>query len=597
MRPVARGQNPFTALGTPERRQTILLAALLAVILAFAGRLVYVQAIIGPSLAQAALDERTRTYTLTGPRGDIVDADGTVLATTVQTYRVVVNQTQVPDFRVYDDNDEVVGYGAAAAAEVLAPVLGVDANVLGAQLVGDDGYHVLARDVSPEVWQQIAALGINGVSSEDTFERVYPNGRTAGNILGWVNSEGEGAAGIEQTQNSDLLGTDGRLQVEISTSGQVIPTGQQSTTPAMPGCDVNLTIDSDVQWYTQQVIDDAVDLYGASWGAVVVVEVSTGRIVALADSDSVDPNNPGATPADDRGARSVTSPYEPGSTGKVLTVLSALEEGVITPTSPVEDPYRLTTDNGQTFHDHTEHPDQILTTTGVLAESANTGTVNIGSLMSDATRYEYMQRLGWAEATGIGLPGESGGILNAAEEWDGRQRFTTMFGQGVAVTLLQNTGVFSTIANDGVHITPRLVDGYDCDGEFIENEPAEPEQVVSPESSEQMIRMLESVVGDAGTGGHAAIEGYRIAGKTGTAQVADETGQLNDVAASFVGIAPADDPDLAVGVILYNPSSGIYGGTIAAPVFHDVTAFALQSRGVAPSTEPAQPYPLTPDAS
>ncbi|WP_165962869.1 peptidoglycan D,D-transpeptidase FtsI family protein [Occultella glacieicola] len=594
---MARGQNPFTALGTPERRQTILLAALLAVILAFAGRLVYVQAIIGPSLAQAALDERTRTYTLTGPRGDIVDADGTVLATTVQTYRVVVNQTQVPDFRVYDDNDEVVGYGAAAAAEVLAPVLGVDANVLGAQLVGDDGYHVLARDVSPEVWQQIAALGINGVSSEDTFERVYPNGRTAGNILGWVNSEGEGAAGIEQTQNSDLLGTDGRLQVEISTSGQVIPTGQQSTTPAMPGCDVNLTIDSDVQWYTQQVIDDAVDLYGASWGAVVVVEVSTGRIVALADSDSVDPNNPGATPADDRGARSVTSPYEPGSTGKVLTVLSALEEGVITPTSPVEDPYRLTTDNGQTFHDHTEHPDQILTTTGVLAESANTGTVNIGSLMSDATRYEYMQRLGWAEATGIGLPGESGGILNAAEEWDGRQRFTTMFGQGVAVTLLQNTGVFSTIANDGVHITPRLVDGYDCDGEFIENEPAEPEQVVSPESSEQMIRMLESVVGDAGTGGHAAIEGYRIAGKTGTAQVADETGQLNDVAASFVGIAPADDPDLAVGVILYNPSSGIYGGTIAAPVFHDVTAFALQSRGVAPSTEPAQPYPLTPDAS
>ncbi|MBZ2199247.1 peptidoglycan D,D-transpeptidase FtsI family protein [Occultella gossypii] len=595
---MARGQNPFTAVGTPEKRQTVLLAALLAVMMVFAGRLIYVQAIIGPSLAQAALDGRTRTYTLTGARGDILDARGTVLATTVETYTVAVDQRQIPDFRLYDEEgEEVVSYGAAAAAQVLAPVLGVDANVLGAQLVGEDGYHVLARDVSPELWQQIAALGVNGVYSEDTFERVYPNGATAGNILGWVNADGDGAAGIEQTQNSDLLGTDGQLQVEIGASGQVIPTGQQTTTPAMPGCDVQLTIDADIQWHTQQVIDDAVDTYGASWGAVVVIERSTGRIIALADSDSVDPNNPGASAAEDRGARSVTSPYEPGSTGKVLTILSALEEGVITPTSPIEDPYRLTTDNGQTFRDHTEHPDQVLTPAGVLAESANTGTVNIGSLMSDATRYEYMQRLGWAEATGIGLPGESGGILAAPDDWDGRQRFTTMFGQGVAVTLLQNTGVFATIANDGVHITPRLVDGYDCDGEFITNEPAEPEQVVSPESSEQMIRMLESVVGDDGTGEHAAIEGYRIAGKTGTAQVADETGELNDVAASFVGIAPADDPDLAVGVVIYNPSSGIYGGTIAAPVFHDVTAFALQSRGVAPSTEPADPYPLTPDAS
>jgi cell division protein FtsI (penicillin-binding protein 3) len=285
--------------------------------------------------------------------------------------------------------------------------------------------------------------------------------------------------------------------------------------------------------------------------------------------------------------------YEPGSTGKVLTVLSALEEGVITPSSVIEDPYRMTID-GQTFRDHTEHPDQLLYPAGVLAESANTGTVNIGNLMSDQTRYEYMQRMGWTTSPGLNM-NESSGQLRPPQEWDGRTRFTTMFGQGLAVSLLQNTGVFNTIGNQGMHVDPVLVDGWTCDGAFVPNETSDPVQVVSPESSATMIRMLESVVGDGGTGERAEVEGYRVAGKTGTAQTADGAGGITATTASFVGVAPADDPQITVGVVIYKPTSGFFGGTIAAPVFHDVAAFTLPDLGIAPSGEPADPFPLAPE--
>ncbi|QOR72145.1 penicillin-binding protein 2 [Ruania alkalisoli] len=589
----SRRVNPVTAVGTPERRQAVLLAMLLVVLLAFAARLVWVQIIAGPALADDALDARSYTYTDHAARGSIVDSNGTVLATSVQTYRVVADLMSIPAYAPQDSEGEVTGYGAAAAARDLAPILGLDRNRLGAELVGEDRYHILAREVTPEVWQEVAALNVPGISAEETAERAYPNGSTAGQIVGWVNDEGDGAAGLESSLNSRLLGTDGEFTVEIGATGQVIPTGQNVSTPAVPGCDVHLTIDADLNWYAQRTIDETVDTYGADWGAVVVIDTRTGQILALADSDAVDPNDPGASRY--AGSHAVQDVYDPGSTGKVLTVLSALEEGVVTPTTPIEDPYRLTTANGQTFHDHTEHPDQMLTVTGVLAESANTGTVNIGSRMSDETRYEYMQRLGWGTQTGVGLPGETAGLLHHYEDWDGAMRYTTMFGQGVSVNLLQNTGVFSTIANDGVRMPLSIVDGYDCADGYEEVDPGEPVQVVSAESSEQMIRMLESVISDAGTGERAAIDGYRIAGKTGTAQIPDGNGGISDVAASFVGIAPAEDPQIAVGVVVYRPDSGFFGGRIAAPVFHDVASFALQSLGVPPSSEPADPYPLRPD--
>ncbi|MGC0273497.1 peptidoglycan D,D-transpeptidase FtsI family protein [Pseudactinotalea sp. Z1739] len=590
------GPTPMTGVGAPVRRQNIILAAILIVVLLFGVRLVYIQVIAGPALAQTAREERTHTQIIPAPRGDVVDAHGTVLATSADTFDIVADLRQIPSFVLRDEDGEIVSRGAAAAARVLAPLLDRDPAELGAELVGDNGYHRLLRNATPETWQAIASLGVNGITAERTSQRVYPAGNTAGNILGWVNDEGDGAAGIESTLNSRLLGTPGSSEVEIGARGQVIPTGAQSSTPAVPGCDVHLTIDTDLQWHAQQVIDESVDSWSAAWGAVVVVEVGTGRILALADSHAVDPNSPMDTPEDSRGARSVQNAYDPGSTGKVLTVLSALEEGVVTPTSPIENPYRHTMPNGQSFTDHTEHPDQVLTTTGVLAESANTSTVLIGSEMSNQTRFEYMRNMGWGERTGMGLPGETAGILHHYSDWDGRTQYVTMFGQSVNVNLVANTQVFATIANQGMAIPPRIIEGYTCEGAYEELQDEDPVQVVSPESSEQMIRMLESTVHEGGTGVRAAIDGYRVAGKTGTAETSDGRGGLSHRVASFVGVAPAEAPEIAVGVVVAQPS-GIYGSLVAAPVFHDVTEFSLQHLGVAPSTEEPDLYPLRPEDS
>lgn len=595
--------SSFTDLGNPERRQNFIMGIILLIVLAFVVRLVYVQAIAGPALAQEVREDRMNTDEVLAPRGDIYDASGVLLATSVETYTLVLNLNQVPEYRLKDEDGEVIGYGATAAAQQLAPLLGEPVAELGARLVGDPsvstgrGYQVLARGVSRDVWQQVRALRIPGLSSERTSQRVYPNGNLAGPLLGWVNSAGDGVAGLELAQQSRLNGTDGTLQYEYSPTGQVIPTGVRAGEPAVPGCHIHTTLNSDLQHTAQAVLDETAATYGAEWAAVAVVEIATGRVLALADSGSYDPNDPPEALLSEPDAvmsHAVEAVYEPGSTGKILTVLAALEEGVVTPTTPIEDPYRLTMPNGQTFRDHTEHGGQILTTTGVLAESANTGTINIGVRMDDQTRYEYMRQMGWGTPSGIGLPGDPVGQIRSPETWDGRTQYTTMFGQGLSVSLLQNTAVMAAIGNDGVHMAPRLIDGYTCDGEYEAVDPSTPVQVVSAESSAQMIQMLESVTEDGGTGTSASVEGFRIAGKTGTAQTADGAGGISATTASFVGVAPAEDPRFAVGVVVYKPTSGFFGGTIAAPIFHDVAAFALADLGVAPSTEPAQTYPLRP---
>jgi cell division protein FtsI (penicillin-binding protein 3) len=584
-----------SSLGRAERRHTIALAVVLLLLVLFGVRLVYVQAIDGPELAQAAQETRLRTSVINAARGEILDAEGVVLATSILSVDVIVDQRQIPYFTYKPDGADHAEYGAAAAARLMAPLLDRDPRELGAELVGTRGYLILAKGVTPEIWQRIKAFGINGVTAENRSDRAYPAGNTAGNILGFVGRDGTGLAGLELSLNDLLTGTAGERTVEIGSAGQVIPTGQQSRTEPVPGTDVHLTILRDLQWTAQQSVDATVERYGAQWAAAAVIEVSTGRILALADSGAVDPNDPGATPENARGSRAIQNVYEPGSTGKVATLASALEEGLITPTTLFTVPYQYRTENGQLITDHTEHPTERLTTTGILAESSNTGTVQIGQLMTGETRYDYLRRFGLGERTNLGLPGETAGILHPPEDWDGRMRYTMMFGQGLAVNLVQNTGILATLGNGGVHVTPRLVDGFtEPGGRYRAVPTGEQTQVVSQETAHQMIRMMESVVED-GTGKRAAVNGYRIAGKTGTAQTADGAGGLSATVASFVGVAPAEAPKIAVGVVVYKPTSGFFGGTIAAPIFRDVTSFALQSLGVAPSTTEPDAYPLSAD--
>lgn len=585
----------FTSMGDSSRRQGVWIAIVLVVVLAIVTRLIWVQIFDTEARAQAAEDARSHQTTLTATRGDIYDANGLLLATDLETYTIAINQRQVADFRLKDEEGTIIGWGASAAAELLAPILERNKNELGAELLGDNGWHVLARHVTPEVRQEILKLRINGIQTERTTQRVYPNGTTAGSILGWVNNNGDGAAGLEQSLDARLTGTDGISVVEIGAAGQVIPTGSNEIKSAIPGCDVRLTLDADLQYFAQTQADEALLQHGAERVGIVAIDIASNSILAMADSHALDPNDPTASSEADRGSWITTGSFDPGSTGKVLTFVSALEEGLITPTDVVANPYSLTTSNGQTFSDNDRHTDQQLTVAGALAQSANTSTVLIGDKMSDETRYNYMRAFGWGEPTGIGLPAESGGMLAHYENWDGRQRYTTMFGQGLTTSLLQNTQVFSIIGNGGIKNDLKLIDSYDCNGEIITPELSEPTQVVSQEAAEQTITMMESVVED-GTGVLARVPGYRVAGKTGTAQIPDGRGGLNERASSFVGVFPADDPQIAIGVVVYKPASTTaYGSITAAPVFSNIAQFAANSLNIAPSGEPATLYPLTPE--
>lgn len=570
-----------------------MIGVVLAAFAVFAGRLVQVQVIDGPARAAQAQQDRSREYPIHAQRGNIVDADGAVLATSVMTYDILIDQNQVRAFVYKAEDGTVLGRGAAAAAALMAPILDTDPHQLGAALTGTNAGATVAREVTPEVRNQLMDLGITGLASALRETRAYPAGITAGSLVGWVNADGEGAAGLEYRFDELLRGTNGSRAGEIGVGGIMIPGAGQTVTPADNGDTVHLTIESDLQQRSQEVIDAKVAETSADWGAVVVIEVGTGRILSWAESGMVDPNDPSGYGRLD----SIQSPYEPGSTGKVLTVAAAMEEGLITPTTAFTVPYEYTPPgSSQRFRDHSEHETQELTVTGIMAESSNTGTIQIGQLMSDQARVDYMNAFGWGEPTGVELAGETPGIALDPDVWDGRSRFTTMFGQHVQVNLLQNTNVIATLANGGVRTPLHVVDGVTDDaGTYSATERGEDVRVVSPETARDMVLMLEGVTSEDGaTGNRAAIDGYRVAGKTGTAQVADGMGGISATAASFVGVVPADAPKIAVGIVIFKPQSGFFGGTIAAPVFHDVASFALQTLGIPPTGARGTLFPTTP---
>ena len=559
---------------------------------ALTGRTVYVQAIEGPELAQKAKAERTVTWVNRAPRGDITGRDGTVLASSAVSYDVGVNQPAIAQYERTEmrlnestgaNEKVVVDYGATAVAAQLAPILDVDPLELGAKLVGNRSYEVIAQEVSPDTWRKIKALDIPGVEPDQRTRRTYPAGTVAGNVLGFTH-EGEhnreliGAAGLELTQNKLLTGTDGKGSEEVGRSGVIIPTGEQEDEPARPGATVRTTLNPDLQSIAQETIDKTVAAQHADWGIVMAMEPATGKVVVLADSNSVDPSDPSATSEENRTARSVQAVFEPGSVGKVVTFATALEEGAVKPEDTWTVPYTWTSANGQTFKDSHEHETQTLTTAGVLAESSNVGTVQIGDLMPDDVRHGYIERFGFGRVTGIEMPAESPGILTPASDWDDRTRYTTMFGQGIAGTTLQAVQVLAAVANKGVLVPPRVIDAWiDADGEERAQKTPAGRRVMSEEHAATLTEMLIGVTQEGGTAEAASIDGYLVAGKTGTTEILTESGTV----ASFVGFTPARDPAIAVAVVVYRPGD-TYGGTVSAPVFRAIALAAMHSLGIAP---------------
>jgi cell division protein FtsI (penicillin-binding protein 3) len=566
------------------------------VVLVFVGRLVQIQVFQAPELSAEALEGRMSTTTTMAHRGDIIAADGTVLATSVDRYTVVADPLAIQSFRGgsrVDSEGAEVADGALGVAQLLGPILDLPTNELAATINGDGRYVVLAKDVVPEVQRAIADLQLGAyVSTDLTSKRTYPSGTVAGTLVGFVNSEQEGQGGIERMYDDVLAGTPGTTTYERSRDGVPIPGGAEESEAAVPGRDVVLTIDHDVQWKTQDSLDQAVAASGAEYGIALVQDTRTAEMLAIADSGSVNPNDR-STAQVAQGSRAVQDTFEPGSTGKVITMAAALETGAWTPESRFTVPFTFTTPNGQTFRDSHEHEVQRLTLAGILAHSSNSGTVQVAEKISPQTQYDYLKRFGLGEPTGLGLQGESRGTVHPVDAWDGRTRYAVTFGQGLTVNAVQATSVFSTVANGGVRMTPTLLAGTRTAGGELE--PAEREEgtrVVSEETADTLMRMLEEVTSEEGTAEAAQVPGYRIAGKTGTAQIFLPGGDVTYMA-SFIGVAPADDPRYTVSVFLKSPRSSIFGGVVAAPVFRDVMGFVLQKEDVPPSSPAGATYPLT----
>lgn len=555
--------------GDPNRRLRLLAVALVAVLSVFALRLVYVQVVDGADFAQRAEATRLATSTLTAPRGAVFDTNGVTLAESLEGSNIIVDQTLVED-------------PAATAAE-LSPVLGIPADKLQPTLTGDSRFAYVARNVSPEVATKVLELESPGIATEETQRRVYPAGDIGANVLGFVGTDGHGLGGLELAYEGELAGTDGMRQVEVA-NGKLIPMGTDMQDPAVPGTSLRLTLDRDIQWVAQNAVAQQVAQTQAQSGTVIVMEVKTGKILAMASVPTFDPNKPTEAREADLQNRAVVEAFEPGSTSKLMTMAAALEEGKATPLTEFTVPSTITRGTND-FSDHSPHPTYQYTLAGILATSSNTGSIMTAELVGEETFRDYMLKFGMGTPTGVGLPGEASGYVPPTSTWTDSTFPTLAFGQGYSTSALQITSVFQTIANGGVRVQPTLVEAtIDPDGR--ENPAAEPEttQVVSEKTADEVLHMMEGVVSEDGTAKDINIPGYRVAGKTGTAnRIDDSCGCYRSYTSSFIGVAPADDPELVVAVILQDPKTDYRGSVNGVPVFNEVMSSALQMRQIPPT--------------
>jgi cell division protein FtsI (penicillin-binding protein 3) len=568
---------------------------MLALLLVVGGKLFLVQGLDVGGMAAAALNNRLVSVELPAERGSILDANGTVLANSVIRYNLTVDQrlnTKTDSFQrleTVDGQEQLVDVSRDQGIAELARVLGRDAGELKTELTGDKRYYVVAKDLRPDIEDRISKLEIPGIQTVGTSKRVYPNGSVAGGIVGFLEDGTTGQAGLEQTQDDILKGTPGKRLFEIGEDGIRIPVGIDQLTPAKDGKDIKLTIHSDLQYFAQQAIQSQADKLRAEWGIITVLDIKTGNILAMADTNAPDPNDPGKVPAADRGVRSVTAAYEPGSVEKMITAAALIQEGKSSPLDTFTIPPTYTVD-GQTFSDAFDHGTEHRTLAGILGYSMNTGTVMAGQRLSKDQRHDWLQKFGIGEAPDIGLPAEATGILTPADQWDGRQEYTVLFGQGVSQSTLQTVRAYQAIANDGVMLQPRLIDSYSSPGEAEEKVPAKPmRQVVSKETAQQVRDILESAVTE-GEIKDAAIDGYRVGAKTGTSEAPCDDGKSGycGYTASMVGMAPMDNPRFIVEVVLQRPKGSIYGIT-NGPVFRSVMSQTLRTYNVPPSTgQPAR---------
>lgn len=556
----------------PPGARVIGLFALMALSLTvLAGRLVLLQVRDAATYEALATEQRVRRISLPAERGTLYDRSMHELALSLPAKAVYADPAMVSD--------------PAETADRLAAILEVRPAALRRSLASPSRFEYLARGVDLAVANQVARLDLPGIGFIDEPKRTYPGGPLAAQVLGFVGVDGAGLAGLELQWDGVLAGRAGRMLVEQDPDGLSIPQGRLELEEPRRGQDLVLTIDKDLQYFTERALARAVERNGALGGTVIVMEPSTGDVLAMATNPGFDANSYADAPAFVTRNRGVTDVYEPGSVNKVITASAALEEGVIGIRERMWVPARYQVGD-KVFSEAHPRPAMSMTLTDIIAQSSNIGTIMTAQRLGSERLDDYLRAFGFGVETGIHFPGESDGILMPAEEWWTTSMGTIPIGQGIAVTPLQMASVYSTVANDGVRVAPRLVRGTVEDGELRERDPVERTRVVSTRSARLVTRMLAEAVA-SGTGTEAQLPGYWVAGKTGTARkpLEDALGYSEEYVASFIGFAPAREPAVVVAAIIDEPDT-VYGGVAAAPLFRGVTGFALAHLRVPTSKPP-----------
>ncbi|WP_314454133.1 penicillin-binding protein 2 [uncultured Microbacterium sp.] len=579
---------------SPRRRTVVALAVVLIVLVAFVVRLIDIQVVnarehVDNSLSMGLQSSRT----LYASRGPIVDANGTPLATSINRYDVQIDPSLAVDgVTTYDDDGNEVTTAWPELAARIGSVLGQDARdvqKIVTDAVADDPdsqYAVIAKAVSTEQYRALADLGLPFLSFPPQAGRVYPDGAVGGNLLGFVGSDGQALAGLESADDSCLASTNGKVVFQKSPSGVVLPGTETVTQSAVDGGTLQLTIDRDLQWYLGQLIAEQVQNTGSLRGTITVVEAKTGKIRALAEYPTVDPNDPTATPESDRGSAAFGDPNEPGSTMKAITAAIGLDSGSFTSDTTVTASSREEFGDGARVSDSFAHPENRYTLTGVLIDSSNVGISKFGDMIPLDTRVSYLEKFGLTQQTAVGFPGESSGILRDPAAWDKQTFYNTTFGQGLAVTVPQLAGAYQTIANGGVRMPLTLVEGCTAaDGTVTDVPDAQGERVVSENAADTVSQMLENVATQGTLADQVAIPGYRVAIKTGTGEKTDPvTGAYKSDAyfTTMIGFAPADDPQYVVEVNLDEPRT-VKSSAATAPAFQKALTQVLKTYRVIPS--------------
>ena len=542
-------------------------------------------------------------------RGAIVDRNNDKLAFTIEaralTFQPVKIRKQLEEARAKtaEAPDPQRRLRDIAADVALRLNNKPDAATVLKKLTGNDSFVYLARAVDPAIADAITKK-FPEVGSERQDLRQYPGGSLAANIVGGIDWDGHGLLGLEDSLDASLAGTDGSITYDRGSDGVVIPGSYRNRHDAVDGSTVMLTLDDDIQFYVQQQVQQAKNLSGSKNVSAVVLDAKTGEVLAMANDNTFDPSQDIGRQEDrELGNPSVSSPYEPGSVNKIVTAASVIEYGLSNPDEVLQVPGEIDM-GGISVHDAWEHGVMPYTTTGIFGKSSNVGTLMLAQRLGPERYAEMLSKFGLGQRTGVGLPGESAGLVPPIDQWSGSTFANLPIGQGLSMTLLQMTGMYQAIANDGVRIPPRIIKTtVGADGSRTDEPRPEGVRVVSPQTAQTVRQMLRATVqrdprGDQqGTGPQAAVDGYQISGKTGTAQ------QINPGCGcyydnvywiTFAGMAPSDDPRYVIGVMADNPQHTAEGlpGTTMAPLFHNIMAWLLQRENVPLSADPGPPLTL-----